>query len=113
MLAYGGETTEPIAFDAAASEVASAVETLLAFVNSDVTVSRANCSAPELTCAWRITFTEIYGDVELLDSDAGGLEGNAADVTVTEEVRGKDTVDVDGSPTMVRNFKLNVHVRHT
>lgn len=100
MLAYGGEATEPIAFNAAASELKEAISAL---VGSNVTVTRVDCSTPELTCEWRITFSEIYGDVELLDPDAGGLDGNVADVIVTEEVRGQDAVDVHGSPAMVRN----------
>lgn len=106
MLAYDGEATEPIAFNATARELEEAISAL---VDSNVTVMRVNCSTPELTCSWRITFTEISGDVELLDPDAEGLEGNLPDVLVTEEVRGQHAFDVDGSPAMVRNSEHDNH----
>lgn len=45
---------------------------------------------------------EFYGDAELLTANIDELGGNAADMTVIEEIRGQDTLDIDGSPVMVR-----------
>lgn len=101
-LSYDGETTASIAYDADAFEMASVIGNLSTLGTSNVTAEIANCTTPEQTCSWYVTFVDIYGDVELLEADAGGLEGNAADVTVAQEVMGQDMADVSGSPVTVR-----------
>lgn len=101
-LSYEGETTVSIAYDADASEMALALGNLSTLGSSNVMAEIDNCTAPEHSCAWYITFLELYGDVELLEADADGLAGNAADVTVVQEVMGQDMADVSGSPVTVR-----------
>lgn len=75
---------------------------LSTLTGSNITAETSNCSTPEVTCAWRVTFVEFYGDAELLTANIDELGGNAADMTVIEEIRGQDTLDIDGSPVMVR-----------
>lgn len=101
-LSYEGETTASIAYDADAFEMASAIGNLSTLGASNVTAEIANCTTPEQTCSWYVTFVDIYGDVELLEANADGLGGNAADVTVAQEVMGQDMADVSGSPVTVR-----------
>ena len=111
-LTYGGKNTEPIAYDANADDVASAVGSLSPFAGSNVTAVTTNCTSPELTCAWHLTFA-LYGDVELLIPDVKDLGGNAAGITVTEEIRGQDATNVGDSPITVRNShsKIGCDVR--
>lgn len=101
-LSYEGQTTASIAYDADAFEMASAIGNLSTLGASNVSAEIANCTTPEQTCSWYVTFVDIYGDVELLEADADGLGGNAADVTVAQKVMGQDTADVSGSPVTVR-----------
>lgn len=101
-LAYEGESTDSIAYNADNAELAAALGNLSTLAGSNVTAQTSNCSTPEVTCAWRIAFVDVYGDAELLTADVGELGGNAAAVTVIEEVKGQDTLDVDGSPVLVR-----------
>lgn len=82
--------------------MAFALGNLSTFAGSNITAEISNCSTPEVSCAWRIIFVDVYGDVELLYANADELGGNAADVAVTEEVQGQDTADVEGSPVTVR-----------
>lgn len=105
-LTYKGETTDAIAYDADASEIASSVGNLSALAGSSVTAATVNCSMPEVTCSWKISFGDVYGNVDLLSSDPNGLQGNAAEVTVVEEVQGQVASDVYGSPVTVRNTRI-------
>ncbi|CAN0173091.1 unnamed protein product, partial [Ectocarpus sp. 12 AP-2014] len=76
-LAYEGEITIPIAYDAIGGDVASALGNLSALADAKVTTETSNCSTPEVTCAWLVTFVGLYGDVSLLEADVEMLEGNA------------------------------------
>lgn len=100
-LSYEGETTVPISYDAFGSELTFALTNLSTLAGANVTTAASNCSTPEVTCAWFVTFVGVNGDLELMEADAGGLEGNAAIVTVSEEVRGQDASDVNGSPMTI------------
>lgn len=104
-LAYEGETTVSIAYNEGASELTDALRNLSTLSGSNVTAETYNCSVPEETCAWRITFVGVYGDAELLVSDADGLGGNAAAVSVVEEVLGEDASDIVGSPLTVSGLR--------
>lgn len=101
-LAYDGESTDSIPYDADSAELAAAIGNLSTLAGANITAETSNCSTPEVTCAWLVTFVGVYGDAELLTADVDELGGNAADVTVTEEVMGQDTLDIDGSPVLVR-----------
>ena len=101
-LAYDGESTDFIAYNADSTELAAALGNLSTLAGSNVTAETSNCSTPEATCAWRITFVDVYGDAELLTANIDGLGGNAADVTIIEEVKGQNALDIDGSPVTVR-----------
>lgn len=100
-LDFLGDTTAPIAYDAYGSELASALGNLSTLADVNVTAEASNCTTPEVTCAWLVTFAGVYGDVELLEANADGLEGNAPGVTITEKVAGQDTKDIGGSPVTV------------
>lgn len=82
--------------------MAAALGNLSTLAGSNITAETSNCSTPEVTCAWHVTFVEFYGDAELLTANVDELGGNAADVTVIDEVQGQDTLNIDGSPVMVR-----------
>lgn len=99
-LTYQGETTDPIAFNAIDSVVATALRALSTLAIT-VTVGDSGCTAPEVTCAWLVTFEDFYGDADLLEADANSLGGNAAAVTVTQEIQGQDAMDIGGSPVTV------------
>lgn len=100
-LTYGGETTANIDFDDDGSALAAALESLDA-LDATITASTSDCSTSDLTCtSWLVTFTDLYGDAELLEANADGLVGNAAAVTIAEEVQGQDSMDIGGSPVTV------------
>lgn len=100
-LTYQGETTADIDFDAAASDVASALGGLSTLADASITATRSDCSTPVDTCAWLVTFDGLYGDADLLAANADSLGGNAAGVTVVQEVQGQDAMDIGGSPVTV------------
>lgn len=91
--------------------MAAALGNLSTLAGSNITAETSNCSTPETTCVWRVTFVEFYGDAELLTANADELGGNAAAVTVIEEVQGQDTLNIDGSPVMVR--VVNISLSHS
>ena len=99
-LTYQGETTAPIEFNALASDVESALGGL-STLTATITATRTDCSDPLATCAWLVTFKDVYGDADLLEANADSLGGNAAGVTVAEEVQGQDATDIGGSPVTV------------
>lgn len=100
-LDYLGDTTVPIAYDAYGSELASALGILSSLEAANITAEASNCTTPEETCAWLVTFVGVYGDAEMLEANTDGLEGNAAGVIITEEVAGQDTMDIGGSPVTI------------
>lgn len=102
-LVYQDEPTDPIGFNAVGSDIASALGGLSILGDATITASvvSADCSAPEVACAWLVTFAGVYGDADLLEADADGLGGNAAGVVVVEEVQGQDAMDIGGSPVTV------------
>ncbi len=100
-LAYGGETTVNINFNDDGNALAAALSNL-GTLDATITFSTSDCSTTDLTCtSWLVTFTNLYGDAELLEANADGLVGNAAAVTIAEEVQGQDSMNVGGSPVMV------------
>lgn len=101
-LAYSGETTSPIAYDAGAAEMLQALANLSTLTNTNVTTESVNCSTPEVTCGWRVTFVGFRGDAEMLLANADDLGGNAAVVSVVEETKGQIAADLVGSPAKVR-----------
>ncbi|CAM9773581.1 unnamed protein product, partial [Ectocarpus sp. 13 AM-2016] len=100
-LAYEGEITVPIAYDAIGGDVASALGNLSALADANVTTETSNCSTPEVTCAWLVTFVGLYGDASLLEADVEMLEGNAASVAIAEEIKGQAALDIGGSPVTI------------
>lgn len=99
-LTYQGETTAPIDFNADESDVESALRGL-STLTATITATRTDCSDPLATCAWLVTFKDVYGDADLLEANADSLGGNAAGVTVAEEVQWQDATDIGGSPVTV------------
>lgn len=100
-LAYDGQPTDSIAYDADSDELAAAIGNLSTLAGANITVETSNCSTPEVTCSWLVTFVDVYGDAQLLAAEVDELGGNAADVTVAEEVKGQDALDINGSPVLV------------
>lgn len=100
-LTYQGETTVAIAFNAIGSAVASALGGLSTLADASIAAEVTDCSAPEVSCAWLVTFSGVYGDADLLEANADGLGGNAAGVTVVQDVQGHDAMDISGSPVTV------------
>lgn len=101
-LAYSGETTQAISYDAGAADITEALGNLSALANANITTESVNCTTPEVTCGWRVTFSGLYGDAEMLVPDSDGLSGNAADVSVVETTKGQIAAEVGGSPVTVR-----------
>lgn len=82
--------------------MSEALGNLSTLANTNVTTESVNCSTPEVTCGWRVTFVGVYGDAEMLYADVDGLEGNAAAVSVVEETKGQIAAEVASSPATVR-----------
>jgi hypothetical protein len=81
------QTTSPIAWDASAAEVQTALEALsCALPSGAVTVS----GGPGGSTPYTVTFTGTFADqqLKLLSANDAGLSGGARSVTVTEVVRG-------------------------
>lgn len=99
-LTYQGQTTAPIDFNAANTDVQTALRGLSTLTDA-IEATPTDCLDPLATCAWLVTFTDVYGDADLLEANADSLGGNAAGVTVVEEVQGQDAMDIGGSPVTV------------
>jgi hypothetical protein len=85
-LNYEGEETANIAYDAANSAVATALEALSTIGANNVTVN----GGPGPDTDWAVTFTGTLADTdcELMIADGTNLTGNSTNVTVTETIKG-------------------------
>lgn len=102
-LAYEDEVTWGISYNASASEIALAVGNLSALRYAEITAEAVNCTAQEISCAWRVTFVGVHGDASILSPHYDDLGGNGATITVEELIPGQNTSDVIGSPVTVGN----------
>ncbi|CAM9245826.1 unnamed protein product, partial [Discosporangium mesarthrocarpum] len=96
-LSTGGSTTVPIAWNATALEIESALEFLPSV--GDVRVSVPDQSSPSVSSAWLVEFTTLgspsnLGDLPLLQSDGLYLDGSGVTVAVTEVSTGCCAVEV-------------------
>ena len=82
-LTYGGQVTDPIAYNADAATIQAALVALSTVNNGDITVSGSLNSNPTFT------FANNLGDVGLLEIDRSGLEGGVTGATFAETVKGK------------------------
>jgi TRAP transporter 4TM/12TM fusion protein len=82
-LSYGGEQTEPLAFDARTGDVQSALRGLSTIGGRNVSVSRQGNS-------WKVQFRQDFDaqNVPLIEADAGGLLGEHVALSVSEFTRG-------------------------
>ena len=100
------DTTVDIAYDATEVDVAAALNNLEQVTS--VSVNRTDCAVPDLTCGWLVTFAMVdthtgqgQGDLAELVADTTKLQGNSADVSVTEIVKGSAEQHIEGSPFTV------------
>lgn len=109
-LTYEGEVTSPIAYDADSRDMTATLANISALAASSLIVETTNCSTPEITCGWLVTFIDVYGDVALMSWDDDDLGGNGAELFVMEKVQGQNSSHVAGSPAVVSaRFDLNLH----
>jgi hypothetical protein len=84
-LDHEGYVTEPIAFDATASDVKSKLEALVS-VNTVLVDRSENDGDGGFT--WSVTFAQNFGDLNMLVASNAGLIGASPQVTVTEKIKG-------------------------
>lgn len=88
-LTFDGDTTDPIAFDAAATAVQTALEALVSIEVGEVTVTGA-AGGP-----YTVTFAVSVGNVPQMTASGAGLTGGTApDVTVATATPGNNLTDV-------------------
>lgn len=88
-LTFEGETTDPIAFDALAAAVQSALEALDNLEPGDVTVTGA-AGGP-----YTVVFADALGNVTQMTASGAGLTGGTSPtVTVTTGAQGTDLTDI-------------------
>jgi len=88
-LTFDGDTTEPIAFDAAFATVKAALESLASIEDGDVTVS-GSAGGP-----YTVTFALAVGNVPQMTASGAGLTGGTSpDVTVATGTPGNNLTDV-------------------
>lgn len=91
-LSYDGDTTDALAFDISAANLAAALEGLQDIEDVSVTGGPGNSGG---TTPYVVTFLDPAAlDAELL-GDADELAGGGADVTVTEVTKGESVEDSD------------------
>lgn len=105
-LVYRGEATSVLPYNSSASEIRVALGNLDTLVGADISTETVNCSMPEVSCSWRVTFRGVHGDAEPLVPIPESFDGNRAEITVEELVKGQKALDVSGSPATVGNSYL-------
>lgn len=103
-LVYRGEATSTLPYNSSASEIRVALGNLDTLVGADISTETVNCSTPEVSCSWRITFRGVHGDADPLVPIPESFGGNTAEITVEELVKGQKASDVSGSPATVGNL---------
>ncbi len=91
-LTYSGQTTAPIAFDATATAVATALKALSNIGDADVAVT----GGPGPTADWVVEFTGALAltDVAAMTGTGTSLVGGSTTVTITETQKGDATCTV-------------------
>jgi hypothetical protein len=89
-LAFSGQTTAPVAFDATAAAVQTALEDLSNLAPGDVIVT-GNAGGP-----WTVEFAGARADTDLaqMTGSAANLTGNAKSVTVRTAIQGSSVFEV-------------------
>jgi hypothetical protein len=88
-LAFGGQTTAPLPYNASEEAVELALEGLSGL--KGVTVRR-EALVGRLGYAWNVEFSSVVGDLELLQGNSSGLLGTDARVVTYERTPGADPI---------------------
>ncbi len=91
-LTYSGQTTTPIAFDATATAVATALKALSNIADDEVVVT----GGPGPAVDWVVEFTgaKALTDIAAMSGTGTSLVGGSTDVTITETQKGDATCTV-------------------
>ena len=114
-LTFKGETTAPISWDATASQIQTALNSLSTITTVTVTIANTQTtlcasSSPELVTVEFVSVPGMAGDMPLMTTDVNGLQGNKA-VTIVESRVGK--ANLGGTFTLTFRGQTTAPLAHS